>query len=127
MTKTTIIFFLCASAGLMSCASRNQPVQKSNLTAGTIKKSLVKGKTSQAEVVSVLGSPNIVTKNRSGNEVWTYSRQSTESESGGVAGGFLFIGGNKAFSSSASSSFDLIITFDAQDIVVDYSVVQAQF
>jgi hypothetical protein len=68
-----------------------------------------------------------VTKNSKGEEVWTYSKQSYDSESGGFGGGIILFGGSKAFSSSASSSFDLILTFDSQDIVKDYSVVSSQF
>lgn len=112
---------------LAGCAASNQAPQKSNLSFGAVKKSIVKGKTSQGEVVQLLGSPNIVTKNKENEEVWTYSRQSVDSESGGFGGGLVFFGGNKAFSSQSSNSFDLIITFDAKDVVRDYSVVQAQF
>ena len=36
---------------------------------------------SQAEVLEVLGSPNIVTKNSSGNEVWTYDKISSSQSS----------------------------------------------
>jgi len=115
-----------ALALLVACSS-SPTVQKSNLTFGTVKKSIVKGKTSQADVVQLLGSPNIVTKNSQGDEVWTYSKQSYDSESGGFGGGIILFGGSKAFSSSASSSFDLILTFDQKDIVKDYSVVSSQF
>lgn len=111
----------------IGCASSNQAPQKSNLSFGTIKKSIVKGKTTQAEVVQLLGSPNIVTKNKDNQEVWTYSKQSTDSESGGFGGGLILFGGNKAFSSQSTNSFDLIITFDDRDVVADYSVVQSQF
>ncbi len=118
---------IVASVFFAGCASSNKAPQKSNLSFGTIKSSIVKGKTSQSEVVQLLGSPNIVTKNRENEEVWTYSRQSTDSEEGGFGGGLLVFGGSKAFSSQSSNSFDLIITFNSKDIVRDYSVVQAQF
>jgi outer membrane protein assembly factor BamE (lipoprotein component of BamABCDE complex) len=118
---------IVASVFFTGCASSNKAPQKSNLSFGTIKSSIVKGKTSQSEVVQLLGSPNIVTKNKNNEEVWTYSRQSTDSEEGGFGGGLLVFGGNKAFSSQSSNSFDLIITFTEKDIVRDYTVVQAQF
>ena len=109
----------------LSCASK--PRQKSNLSAGVVKTQVKKGITSQSEIIKLLGSPNIITKNKAGDEVWTYSRQSFDSQSGGFGGGLLFFGGDKAFSSSASSTFDLIITFDKNDIVKDYSIVSSQF
>ncbi len=121
-------FFSVAALGLIvSCSSSNKPEQKSNLTYGSVKKSIVKGQTNQSDIVHLLGSPNIVTKNSKGEEVWTYSKQSYDSESGGFGGGIILFGGSKAFSSSASSSFDLILTFDGRDVVKDYSVVSSQF
>lgn len=109
-----------------ACAS-SPPPQKSNLSYGVVKKEIVKGKTNQAEVVQLLGSPNIITKNRQSQEVWTYTKQSYDSESGGYYGSLILVGGSKAFSSSASKSFDLILTFDDKDVVSDYSVVSTQF
>jgi hypothetical protein len=121
-------FFSVAIFGLMvACSSSNKPEQKSNLTYGSVKKSIVKGQTTQSDIVHLLGSPNIVTKNSKGEEVWTYSKQSYDFESGGFGGGIILFGGSKAFSSSASASFDLILTFDNRDIVRDYSVVSSQF
>jgi outer membrane protein assembly factor BamE (lipoprotein component of BamABCDE complex) len=130
MTSLRIFLVGAFTAGALvmtGCASKQDAPQKSNLTYGTVKQSIVKGQTSQAEVVQLLGSPNIVTKNKNNEEVWTYSKQSYDSKSGTFGGGLIFIGGSKAFSSSASSSFDLIITFTDDDIVKDYSVVQSQF
>lgn len=121
------IAVVAAALSLSSCASRSQPKQKSNLTFGTIKSSIKKGETNQAQVVQLLGSPNIVTKNSQKEEVWTYSRQSFDSESGSAGASLIFVGGSKAFSSSSSASFDLIITYDKNDVVKDYSVVQSQF
>lgn len=123
-----VLFVLLGTAMIAAgCASTDKPQQKSNLSMGTVKKTLVKGKTNQADIVQLLGSPNIVTKNSKGEEVWTYSRQSYDTESGGFGGGLILFGGNKAFSSGSSNSFDLIITFNKKDIVKDYSVVQSQF
>ncbi len=119
----TVVFALCT---LTACVTSTAP-QKSNLTPGVVKKRLQKGVTSQAEIIRLIGAPNIVTKNKVGEEVWTYSRQSFDSESGGFGGSLLFFGGAKAFSSASSNSFDLIITFDENDIVKDYSVVSSQF
>jgi len=118
---------------LASCAS--QPVQKSNLTFANVKTHIKKGYTTQSEVIQLLGSPNITSKNRSGNEVWSYSKQSTRTDTGNVAGagaglggGFAGIfGGSRGYNQSSANTFDLIITFDKKDIVQDYSVVSSQF
>ena len=120
MLLSMIIFLIS------SCTSLKSP-QKSNLTHGVVKTKIEKGVTSQAEILSLLGAPNIITKNKDGDEVWTYSRQSFDSESGGFGGGLFLFGGSKAFSSASSNSFDLIITFDNKNIVKDYSAVSSQF
>ena len=111
---------------LSNCVTSKAP-QKSNLTPGVVKTQIKKGQTSQADILSLLGAPNIVAKNKEGAEVWTYSRQSFDSESGGFGGGLLLFGGSKAFSSASSNSFDLIIVFNKNNIVQDYSVVSSQF
>ena len=121
-----MIACICYSIVLVSCASTTPP-QKSNLTTGVVKTSIKEGITSQAEIVQLIGSPNIITKNKDGEEVWTYSRQSFDSSSGAFGGGLIFFGGSKAFSSASSSSFDLIITFDKQNLVKNYSIVSSQF
>ena len=118
------VFALCA---LSSCVTSSKSPQKSNLTAGVVKTRIHKGVTSQTDIVRLIGSPNIITKNKDGEEVWTYSRQSFDSESGGFGGGLIFFGGSQAFSSAGSKSFDLIITFNESSVVKDYSVVSSQF
>ncbi len=109
-----------------ACATK-PPLQKSNLTYANVKKHIVKGQTSQAEVIQLLGSANVISKNRAGNEVWTYSKQSSEQSSSGVFGGIGILGGSSAVNRSSANTFDLIVTFDGRDIVEDYSVVSSQF
>ena len=121
-----IVVFITVLFVMASCTTTQIP-QKSNLTPGVISTTIKKGITLKVEIVKIIGSPNIITKNREGEEVWTYSRQSFDSKSGGFGGGLLFFGGAKAFSSASSNSFDLIITFDNKDIVKDYSVISSQF
>ncbi len=124
--KVLFVLFLISAFGV-SCTTMKDAPQKSNLTTGVIKTKIKKGISSQAEILSLIGSPNIITKNKEGEEVWTYSRQSFNSRSGVFGGGLILFGGSKAFSSSSSGSFDLIITFDDKSIVKDYSLVSSQF
>ena len=126
MKNLVLTLMLALVLALTGCSAK-QTTQKSNLTFGNIKKNIQKGKSNQADVVQLLGSPNIVTRNNAGNEVWTYTRQSYDSESGAFGGGLLLFGGNKAFSSSSSNSFDLILVFDQSEVVHEYSVVSSQF
>lgn len=109
------------------CYAPIQQEHNSNLTAGVVKTEIIKGKTTQAEILKIFGAPNIVTKNRENDEVWNYNRMSFDKAYGSEAGGFIFWGGSRAVSSSTTKSFDLIIIYDENDIVKDYSVISASF
>lgn len=113
----------------LGCATfpQGDPAQSSSLTMGMIKKEIIKGSTTQAEILQKFGSPNLVTKNRSNDEVWNYNRMSYESKTGADGASFIFFGGSRAMSSTTSKSFDLMITFDEKDVVKDYSVISAQY
>ena len=65
-----------------------EPVQKSNLTAGMAKREIIEGVTTQNEILELFGAPNIITHNKTGNEVWTYDKVSVEKSAttGGVGG-----------------------------------------
>ena len=56
----TISLFLIFIAG---CATV-QPAQKSNLTPGMVKTTIIKGETRQNEILEVFGAPNIITQNK---------------------------------------------------------------
>lgn len=123
----TIAATLIAVCSCASTVKEGQPTQKSNLTVGVVKTELIKGKTTQAEVLQLFGSPNLVTKSRSDDEVWNYNRMSFETVSGSDAGLAIFWGGSRALSSTTTKSFDLVITFDENDVVKEYSVISAAY
>lgn len=129
MDKQLLIvsLFLVILSGCATFPKANDPLEKSNLTMGTIKSKIIKGQTTQEEVLKLLGSPNLVTKNRVNNEVWNYNRMAFESKSGEDAGGLLLWGGSRAMSTATTKSFDLIIEFESNDVVKEYSVISAQF
>ncbi|MEW6170516.1 MAG: hypothetical protein AB1472_03020 [Candidatus Omnitrophota bacterium] len=120
---------------VLGCATTT----KSNLTPGMAKKYLVKGETSQSEVLQIFGAPNIITKNKSGNEVWTYDKISSEAATShiGGAGGVIGLPGTTpavggmtaggARSSSSTRTLTLIIEFDENDVVKDFSYRSSEF
>lgn len=110
----------CATSGV-------KEMSNTNLTAGKVKIEIKKGETTQAEILQIFGSPNIITKNRNNDEVWNYNRMSYESAYGSDSGGLIFWGGSRAVSSATTKSFDLIIIFDENDVVKDYSIISASF
>ncbi|WP_447767054.1 hypothetical protein [Sphingobacterium faecium] len=123
----TILRSVLLVLSLTSCTSYKYATegntQKSNLTMGTVKSKVIKGQTTQDEIMKLFGSPNLVSKNKSNKEVWSYNRMSVENKAGSTD----FFAGQRASQSSSSKSFDLIITFDEHDVVADYSVVSTAY
>ncbi|MCK5219013.1 hypothetical protein KAR10_05790 [bacterium] len=120
------MFFIIFS-GCATFSRQNEPVQKSNLTMGTVKTEIIKGETTQAEILKLFGAPNITTKNRDDDEVWNYNKMSYQSKTGADGGTFILWGGSRAMSSTTTKSFDLIIIFGKNDVVKDYSVISASY
>ncbi len=108
------------------------------LTVGTVQKEIKMGM-SGAQVAEILGSPNIVTTDENRMETWIYDKISTEvaySRSSGTIVGLLFgssgggLGaGSKSAGASASSqkTLTVVIKFDANNQVRDFSYRQSSF
>jgi outer membrane protein assembly factor BamE (lipoprotein component of BamABCDE complex) len=110
------------------------PESSNTLTLGTVQSKIQKG-ISQAEVLEVLGSPNIVTKNSKEQEVWTYDKVGSSQSSAATVNygqrtlgqGFLaFLFGGTTSSASANAtnetkSLTVIITFDENKNVSDFT------
>lgn len=121
-----------------ACQSTSQQVKDAqaaqntdaHLTLGTIESQLHQGMTN-ASVVEIFGPPNIVTSDEQHREVWVYDRISTmrtRSNSGGWATILILGLGNKAHTSSTSQrTLTLIVKFDADKKVRDYSYRYSNF
>jgi outer membrane protein assembly factor BamE (lipoprotein component of BamABCDE complex) len=126
MKRYLLAVFLGAAFLLSGCASV-QPVERGNLTPGMAKTKIIKGQTTQNEVLEVFGAPNIVTKNKSGNEVWTYDKASIETGASDVYGTILIAGGSGSRSSTSARTFTLMIEFDDKNVVKDFSYRSSAF
>jgi outer membrane protein assembly factor BamE (lipoprotein component of BamABCDE complex) len=113
---------------LAGCTMPYRSEQK--LTVAAAQTSIKTGM-SGAEVVEALGSPNMVTTDEEGREVWVYDRVSTErvySEGGGawffgLAGG----GGGSGSSSSTQKTLTIIVKFDKDKKVRDLAYHSSSF
>lgn len=142
----SITLILSLSIGLSGCLATAQQHREAisdstdKLTVGTVQKEIKKGM-SGGEVATVLGSPNIVTKDKSEVETWIYDKVSTEyiysSSSAGI--GSLIIGvasiigagsGSASSSSGASSknqkTLTIIIKF-TEGVVSEYTYHTSSF
>lgn len=111
-------------------ASTQEGLQGDQLTVGTVQKEIKKGM-SGAEVIQALGSPNIVSTDEQGREVWIYDKISTDRVySEGSGGGTLILlwGRQSAGSSSTSQrTLTVIIKFDNDKKVRDFSYHSSRF
>lgn len=128
-----VLVFLLISLNLCGCVTsqpQNDPIDNRNtLTLGTVQSNIKKG-LPQTEVLTVLGSPNIVT-NDGGKETWVYDKISTVSSTsevkGGAAGaglggaviGVAGVSGSQSNSSTSQKTLTVIIKFDSTSAVED--------
>lgn len=127
--KTIILSIVSIAFFTSGCATfpEKQEQASSPLTAGNVSMTVKKGVTTKADVLKNFGSPNLVTKNRDADEVWSYNRMSYTTRVGEDGGSLIFWGGSRAVSTATTKSFDLMITFDSNDVVKDYSIIQASY
>jgi len=108
------------------------------VTVGTVQKEVRIGM-SAADVAAVLGSPNIVSTDEARREVWIYDKISSDvtySRSSGSVVGLIFgssgggagVGSQSAGSASSSQrTLTVIIKFDENNLVRDFSYHTSRF
>lgn len=122
--RRVLIVALCAA--LTGCATTQGPIDQRNsqLTQGNVQLNLQVGHTTKAEVLDKFGSPNITTRDGGGQEVWSYQRMATVSQSTSSQEYWtiLLAGQSKSADgfSQTSRTMTLIIKFDAHDVVSDF-------
>lgn len=131
--------------GCQSVGEHRKAVQDDSgdrLTVGKVQREIRVGMAS-ADVISVLGSPNMVSTDEERREVWVYDKISTERAYSGSSGGVnvLFlgfgsgaaggIGGGGSSSAGASSTsqrtLTVIIKFDKDSKVRDFAYHTSRF
>ncbi|MDR0742637.1 MAG: hypothetical protein LBE98_04210 [Puniceicoccales bacterium] len=118
----SVMMLLVTACRTASDSSKSAPVER--VTVGTVQRFIKNGMTS-AEVVEVLGSPNMVTKNAEGNETWVYDKIHSEYEAKKSDSGICLIlfGGSSAKASGSSSerTLTIVVHFDRNSKVIDFS------
>ena len=138
-----------APATPLSQAVAAPPAQSgaSALSYGAVTATVAKGKTTQLELIQMFGGPNISTTDGDGVETWVYERSVSQTDvasksnnwqaaanlglsfghvQAGVSGG----GGSAGSAASSASSFrslTVIVKFNTNKTVKDYSVRASQF
>jgi outer membrane protein assembly factor BamE (lipoprotein component of BamABCDE complex) len=118
----------CSAA--QHATSTQEGLQGNRLTVGTVQKEIKKGM-SGADVAQALGSPNVVTTDEQGREVWIYDKISTDrvqSESSGYGTLILFgYRGSAGSSSTSQQTLTIIIKFDNDKKVRDFAYHASRF
>ena len=126
MKIINLILAGCAALLVISCTNI-QPVtdRNSQLTQGNVQLNLIVGETTKSEIIEVFGGPNVTTRDGEGREVWTYQRSAQVAQSSSKYGYWTIIlaGGTGSSSGFESSSrmITLIIKFNSDDLVTDFS------
>jgi outer membrane protein assembly factor BamE (lipoprotein component of BamABCDE complex) len=135
MKKLISLFCLlsCVVFCITSCAStqNNSGVNATdNISVGKVQREIKIGMTS-AEVVEILGSPNIVTTDEERRESWVYDKMSTQIDSSSSSRGVWLVvvgaGSEKNKYSSSQRTLTIIIKFDKEGKVRDFSYRTSSF
>jgi hypothetical protein len=120
------LFLLGACAG----PPAGDPAPEDRLTVGKVQGEIKVGQ-SGAEVLQILGSPNIITTDEKRRETWAWDKISTEhvEASNSAYGTLILVGGSSGGSRSSTRqrTLTIIIKFDEQKLVRDFSYNYTQF
>lgn len=136
-TYLLILIALFLIGGCASAARHSQLTQDNStdrLTVGKVQREIKVGMAS-AQVVEILGSPNIVTTDEERREVWVYDKIATNvsystSESGAGLGLIIFGVGGSGSSGAQSTSqktLTIVIKFDTEKKVRDFAYHSSSF
>jgi hypothetical protein len=129
-SKSAIVLFasLALLSGCGSLPPDNAPEDR--VTVGKVQGEIKIGQ-SGAEVIQILGSPNIITTDEKRREAWVYDKISTErtDASRSSYGTLILFGGSSKDSKSSTRqrTLTIIIKFDEQKLVRDFAYNYTQF
>src|SRR5262245_47026878 len=114
--------------GCSSLPPDNAPEDR--VTVGKVQGEIKVGQ-SGADVIGILGSPNIITTDDKRREVWVYDKISTEHRNASRSsyGTLILFGGSAddSMSSTRQRTLTIIIKFDEQKLVRDFAYNYTQF
>lgn len=127
---------LTACIALSACTPASKHAEQvrgddsNRITVGKVQREIKVGMSS-AEVIEVLGSPNIVTTDDKRREQWVYDKISTETVYSKTAGGvnvlILGYGKSTGAQSTTQRTLTIIIKFDSNSKVRDFAYHNSSF
>ncbi len=117
------ILIICLTLFNSSCAFFHGD-QKKDMN---IKREIIKEITTEATVLNLLGLPTSVAPNSIGDEVWQYKNISYSASQSADGRTLILWELTTGASTEPAKLFDLLITFNEQDIVKNFELVFASF
>ncbi len=109
---------------MTACVRNTDPVVADNMTIAMAQREIKIGMTS-AEVIEVLGSPNMVTTDAKRRETWVYDRVSTTVQSSNSGAGVWLLvmgaGTDNHKYTSTQRTLTIIVKFDEDNRVRDFA------
>jgi len=130
--KMIICLAISIPALLVGCSAEQHAghvqngIQGDRVTVGTVQKEIHKGM-SGSEVMEALGSPNVVSTDENGNEVWVYDKFATDVAQSSSNGWFIVGSASSGASSKSQRTLTIIIKFDGQKKVRDFAYHSSRF
>jgi outer membrane protein assembly factor BamE (lipoprotein component of BamABCDE complex) len=128
-----LLVSLVLLAGCSSASSHLKSVKSDagdRVTVGKVQREIRIGMPS-AQVIEVLGSPNIVSTDENRLEVWVYDKIATDISYSSNAGGVWLIlgavGGNSGAASTSQRTLTIVVKFDANHQVRDFAYHSSSF
>ena len=126
----TVMWLLSGCGGAQKHRDEVSGQEADRVSIGTVQREIRIGM-SGADVVSALGSPNMVTTDDKRRETWVYDKVSTEHASSSSSGGLWLVlagvGSRSGARSSTQRTLTIIIKFDENGLVRDYAYRQSSF
>ncbi len=126
-----LVLAACQSAADHAASVHKGEDNADKMTVGKVQREIHVGMSS-ADVVGVLGSPNMVTTDEQRRENWVYDKVATETIYSNSAGGVntLFFGGGGSAAGAASTTqrtLTVIVKFDENGKVRDFAYRSSSF
>jgi outer membrane protein assembly factor BamE (lipoprotein component of BamABCDE complex) len=130
LNVAAVIAFCGAITGCLNPQDVHSSVNgedRSKLSVGAVQRSVRVGM-SDAEVAEQLGSPNIVSTDDEGRNVWIYDRVTTSVRATAASGPLtLLVGGGAAAAERSNSTLTIIVKFDKAGKVRDLAYHSSKF
>ncbi|MDR0666139.1 MAG: outer membrane protein assembly factor BamE [Campylobacteraceae bacterium] len=120
-----VSFIATVAIFLIGCTSYYNPQADEQTTVAKAQE--IRVGMSSAEVIEVMGSPNIISTDEERREVWVYDKISTQQVSTNSYGTLIFFGGSSKSSAKSQRTLTIIIKFDNNNKVRDVAYHTSSF